>query len=89
MVDDVPTRSQCALCHYPERRVDRVGYEHAFESIAYRPNPLYAAPLPDLVHERETCVASSEPERCATLEAIFGHGPVVEGAFPSEMVTFF
>ena len=89
IVDDVPTQSKCSLCHYPERTVDRAGYEHAFESIAYRPNPLYAAPLPELQHERETCDASSEPERCAMLEAIFGHGAVVGGAFPSEMAMFF
>jgi hypothetical protein len=90
IVDGVPALSKCYACHYPERPLEnRPGYEHAFESIAYRPNPLYAAPLDDLRREREVCDATAEPERCATLEAIFGHGAVEGGAFPSEMVTFF
>ena len=88
-VDNVPTQSKCSICHFPERTVDKVGYEHAFESIAYRPNPLYDAPLGDLQREHETCDVTVEPERCATLAAIFGHGAVVGGAFPSEMATFF
>ena len=33
-------------------------------------------------------VAAAEPERCAILTAVFGHGEVIETEFPEHLPTF-
>ena len=62
---------------------------NVFSSIAFRPRPDSHVGADGLRLEAETCSWQTEPERCEMLAAVFGGGPVVEGAFPESMLTFF
>jgi hypothetical protein len=41
-----------------------------------------------LLIEYQQCDFELEPERCAVFKALFGHGEVLDRAFPEEMDTF-
>jgi hypothetical protein len=44
--------------------------------------------LEALGQAEKSCDASVQPERCAVLTALLGHGPVVPAEFPSTMTIF-
>lgn len=79
--------TSCGLCHREEwPSSDRPG---AFESMAFRPEPNTELPMSDVRLEHDQCDPVAEPQRCEILDALFGFGPVVQGAFPEQMPTFF
>ena len=78
----------CGLCHGPEERVQSIDFTAAFSSVAFRPNPNSRVPLEALTQAQKSCDVAAQPERCAVLTALFGHGPVVQADFPSTMVLF-
>jgi len=78
----------CGLCHGQEERAQSVDFTAAFSSVAFRPNPRTLVPLEALAQAQKACDVAAQPERCAMLTALFGHGPVVQADFPSTMVLF-
>lgn len=89
LLTESETATRCRICHYPEQPVTLYDFEGAFESIAYRPYPQYDLTLQHVQQLYEVCDFEQQPERCATLSALFGHGDVVSGAFPQAMPLFF
>ncbi|RYZ03980.1 MAG: hypothetical protein EOO73_25315 [Myxococcales bacterium] len=79
----------CGLCHSEERLEPVSGAGNAFSSIAFRPRTDTFVSVEALRQEAQTCNWQAEPHRCEMLAAVFGGGPVVEGAFPPTMSTFF
>ncbi|MEM9189632.1 MAG: hypothetical protein AAGF12_10685 [Myxococcota bacterium] len=77
----------CALCHADEQPVDGIG--GAFESVAMRPTLRSIVPVERILDEAAECDPEEEPERCAYLEAIVGHGPIEHQPFPDALPTFF
>jgi len=78
----------CSGCHAREERVPSIEFADAFSSVAYRPNPSYQVSLDRLGEAQRACDAVAQPERCAMLSALFGHGPVMQAAFPNTMALF-
>lgn len=83
--DDGPTA--CALCHRDETLYDpSVG---SYDSVAVRPTDDSLIDLAILRDLSEVCDPLTEPDRCALLSAVFDHGEVVQGAFPSDYPTLY
>lgn len=78
----------CGGCHAREERVQNLDFAPAFSSVAFRPNPSYQVSLETLVAAQKSCDPAAQPERCAMLTALFGHGPVTPAEFPNTMVIF-
>lgn len=74
--------TKCGVCHDNERPAPDYPVLGAFTSAIVKPTAFFAVPVTSIRQEHETCDAASEPERCALLEAMFGHGEVVQVAFP-------
>ena len=81
--------TQCGICHYQEQAEPSVGIPNVYSSVAFRPRPDGQIKLGPLLFDAQTCNWQAEPNRCEMLNALFGGGPVLDGAFPSTMVTFF
>ncbi|MEM9191080.1 MAG: hypothetical protein AAGF12_18000 [Myxococcota bacterium] len=79
--------TSCAFCHADEQPVE--GIDGAFESLAMRPTRRSIVPVERILDEAAECDPEEEPERCAYLEAIVGHGPIEHQPFPSALPTFF
>lgn len=79
----------CRLCHYDERPEAVPGIENVFSSVALRPLPETYVSTDALRIAAQICDWTLEPHRCEMLSAVFDGGPVIEGAFPQEMPTFF
>jgi hypothetical protein len=78
----------CGGCHAREERFHAIDFATAFSSVALRPNPAHRVPLETLAQAQKSCDARAQPERCAMLSALFGHGPVLQAEFPNTMVIF-
>jgi hypothetical protein len=78
----------CGGCHAQEQRVQEIDFAAAYSSVALRPNPAYRVSLEALSQAQKSCDARAQPERCAMLTALFGHGAVLQAEFPSTMVIF-
>ena len=78
----------CGGCHAHEERVQSIGFASAFSSVAFRPNPSFQVSLETLAAEQKSCDRAAQPDRCAILTALFGHGAVTPAEFPSAMVIF-
>ena len=78
----------CGGCHAQEQRVQGIDFAPAFSSVAFRPNPAHRVSLETLGQAQIACDARAQPERCAMLTALFGHGPVLQAEFPNTMVIF-
>jgi hypothetical protein len=72
----------CGVCHDNEKPTPDYPILGAFASAIVRPTPFFAVDAATLRKEVDTCDAATEPERCAMLHALFGHGNVVQTAFP-------
>jgi hypothetical protein len=83
------TGTQCGLCHYDEQAEPSIGLPNVYSSIAFRPRSDGQVRLDTLRIHAQTCNWQAEANRCEMLDALFGAGPVQDGAFPSSMVTFF
>lgn len=77
----------CGGCHYGEQRDESVDFARVYVSNALRPYDLDLVPLDRVRAEWLACRPEQEPERCAMLEAIFGHGEVRHRPFPDEFPT--
>jgi len=78
----------CSGCHAREERVPSIEFASAFSSLALRPNPSYQVSLDQLSEAQASCDVAAQPERCAMLRALFGHGPVMQAEFPNTMTLF-
>jgi hypothetical protein len=78
----------CGGCHGSEERHSKIDFATAYSSVAFRPNPSYRVSLENLVQAQKSCDLLAQPERCAMLTALFGHGTVAQAEFPSTMLIF-
>ncbi len=81
--------TSCSFCHRDEVPDHAVGSGVAYRSRALRPVPEERVSLADLEAEQRLCDATAEPERCALLDALLAHGPVVHQEFPPGLPTLF
>lgn len=79
--------THCAICHRGETAAPE--YPLAFASDALRFPVLEGVALADLRGEYERCDPDAQPERCARLTALFGHGPVEPAAFAESLPTIY
>lgn len=77
----------CGICHGSEAPAPE--YPQAFVSDALRFPDFETVAFADLRREYERCDPAVQPERCARLTALFGHGPVEPAAFPESMPTIY
>lgn len=77
----------CGGCHGGEERDEAIDFADAFVSRALRPRDSDLVELDRVRSEWLACSAEEEPERCAMLEAIFGHGTVLHRSFPDSVPT--
>ncbi|WAS97038.1 hypothetical protein [Nannocystis punicea] len=77
----------CGVCHGGEAPAP--AYPQAFVSDALRFPDFEAVKFTDLRGEYERCDPAAQPERCARLTALFGHGAVEPAAFPETMPTIY
>lgn len=81
-------RTACATCHRYEERSPTV--PGAFVSAAYKPEPGTFVTVAELRRFHDACIASSDTSpRCEMFHAVFDFGEVRQGAFGSEVETFF
>lgn len=71
--------SSCGVCHGGESRVESIDFATAWASDVFQDEPDQALSLSFLRLSARECDPAAEPERCAMLDAIFGHGEVVPG----------
>jgi hypothetical protein len=79
----------CSGCHEGEEPDTLTSFTRAFVSRALRPVPSERVSLSELRVEAHACDDDAEPERCATLVALFGQGNVVDAEFPAILPTFY
>ncbi|MBZ5715918.1 hypothetical protein [Nannocystis pusilla] len=79
--------TNCGVCHAEE--VSEPRYPQAFVSDALRFPDWEEVAFAAVREAYEGCDAAAEPERCARLTALFGHGPVEAAAFPETMPTIY
>jgi hypothetical protein len=77
----------CGICHGGEAPAPE--YPQAFVSDALRFPDFEAVAFTVLRREHERCDPVLQPERCARLTALFGHGAVEPAAFPETMPTIY
>jgi hypothetical protein len=82
-------RTVCSICHAEEETTPLLDFTGAYVSRALRPSPDERVPLANVAIEAQLCDPELEPERCATLHALFDGGDVLEWDFPDEMLTFY
>jgi hypothetical protein len=58
-------------------------------NTSLRPADEDLVPLAELAGEAQICDGELEPERCAMLAALFGHGEVIATEFPRSVRTIF
>jgi len=81
--------SKCAVCHASEIEEVTTSGVRQFVSGAIRPLPSDKVGLAALARELASCDSSTEPNRCAMLDALFGWGPATDAVFDPQMPTFF
>ncbi|MFL5307973.1 MAG: hypothetical protein ACJ8F1_22340 [Polyangia bacterium] len=79
----------CGGCHRDEQPAPQVTDGQAFESSVLAPRPSDVVPVERMQDDQTTCDPQIEPDRCAILNALFGRGPVVTGAFSPDATTIF
>ncbi|MDC0716006.1 hypothetical protein [Nannocystis bainbridge] len=79
--------TSCGVCHGSEAPAPE--YPQAFASDALRFPDFELVSFADLRGEYERCDPAAQPERCARLTALFGHGEVEAAAFPEAMPTIY
>lgn len=82
------TGTKCGGCHLGEVLAEDITSTDAFVSGALKPPNSEKVELSYLVQHCLDCDASVEPKRCEMMNAIFGHGQVLQGAFPEDMPEF-
>lgn len=79
--------TNCGVCHAEEVAEPR--YPQAFVSDALRFPDFEEVAFAVVREQYEDCDPTAQPERCARLTALFGHGPVEAAAFPATMPTIY
>jgi len=79
--------TNCGVCHADEVTAPR--YPQAFVSDALRFPDFEEVAFAVVREAYEQCDPAAQPERCARLTALFGHGPVEAAAFPATMPTIY
>ncbi|MDC0672944.1 hypothetical protein [Nannocystis radixulma] len=79
--------TNCGVCHAEE--VSEPRYPQAFVSDALRFPEFEEVAFAVVREAYERCDPGAQPERCARLTALFGHGPVEAAAFPETMPTIY
>ncbi len=79
--------SKCAICHRHEAAVPN--YPLAFASNVLRFRVEEEVTLEALRAEYDLCDPLAQPERCARLTALLGHGPVESRSFPEALPTIY
>lgn len=74
--------TNCGKCHDNEAPAADYPFRGAFASAMVKPQPFFAVDVDYLRERSKVCDPTSEPERCAVLDALFDHGNVVSTAFP-------
>lgn len=69
-------RTKCFACHADEAPDPSVTHAPAFVSDIVAPHQLDLVAIEAVEAERDACDPAEEPERCAMLDALFGHGEV-------------
>lgn len=80
-------RTDCAICHRGEASVP--DYPFAFASTVLRFREEEEVTLSALHDEHERCDPLAQPERCARLTALLGHGPVESAVFAVDLPTIY
>lgn len=83
------TGTVCQFCHLNETRAADFPSTFAFRSNAVRPKPTSKVDMSYLKNESLICNPAAEGKRCDILKGFFGHGPIVEKDFPSNLPTLF
>jgi hypothetical protein len=82
-----PNVTRCGFCHPVEEPDPDITFATAFTSVALRPLDSYAVSIASLASELSICDPTAEPDRCATLRALFDQGSPVEQPFPADLPT--
>lgn len=69
-------RTKCFACHADEAPDPSVTHAPAFLSDIVAPHQLDRVDVAGIEAEHRACDPAEEPDRCAMLEALFGHGEV-------------
>lgn len=81
--------TSCGLCHGSEEPAMNGPVPEAFVSDALRFRDDELVELDALEAEWQACDPDLEPERCARLDAIFGHGEVLDQPFSADLPTIY
>jgi hypothetical protein len=76
--------TSCGLCHGGETRVTTIDFATAWASDVFQDEPEQALSLSFLRQIAIDCEHDATPDRCATLDALLGHGEVVPGDLPRD-----
>lgn len=76
--------TSCGLCHGGETQVASITHATAWASDVYQDEPEQAVSVSFLRQHAIACDHEAEPGRCEMLDAIFGHGEVVQGDLDRE-----
>ncbi|MCX4247421.1 hypothetical protein [Paraliomyxa miuraensis] len=74
----------CGLCHGEETRVAEIDYTTAWASDAYQDDPEQTVSVSFLRQHAIECDHEANARRCERLDALFGHGEVVQGDLDRE-----
>lgn len=80
--DSATKQSNCGVCHDSEELSAKYPFPTAFLNTVLIPQPFFAVDVSSIRGEYDACDANKEPERCAMLQGLFGHGEVAQKAFP-------
>lgn len=79
----------CSGCHLDEAQTDSVTITEAFATNVLRPRPIDVVPLSFVADQASTCDNTVEPERCALLNALLGHGAIEPREFSPDARTIY
>lgn len=79
----------CGGCHRDEQPAPEVAGARAFVSGVFKPRPEDVVPVPEMKDHHRACDPKVEPYRCAMFEALFEHGPVLQGELPAQAPTIY
>jgi len=77
------TGTTCQFCHSQETHADDIAFANAFRSSALQPQADTIVSLDSLKTEWTNCNSIAQPDRCAILEGLFGHGEVDSTSMPT------
>ena len=80
---DLGEMSTCVGCHPNETPWPAVEYATAWVSDALQPPSDTMVPAAFVRQHQLDCDAATERQRCAMLDALFGHGPTESASFPA------